>query len=104
LAEQSGCSNKQRAIPARMPVREQVDTGGKNMLIDVTQNVGPTGRASAGSVLDVGGKKNHGSVAPGTKSAPRWCPPGLSRTQKRRVQRLRTMEMTEKMEEEERDR
>uniref|UniRef100_A0A804R3E7 Uncharacterized protein n=1 Tax=Zea mays TaxID=4577 RepID=A0A804R3E7_MAIZE len=57
-----------------------------------------------GSVLDVGGKKNHGSVAPGTKPAPRWCPPGLSRTQKRRVQRLRTMEMTEKMEEEERDR
>jgi hypothetical protein len=104
LAEQSGCSNKQRAIPARMPVREQVDRGGKNMLIDVTQNVGPTGRASAGSVLDVGGKKNHGSVAPSTKPAPRWCPPGLSRTQKRRVQRLRTMEMTEKMEEEERDR
>jgi hypothetical protein len=57
-----------------------------------------------GSVLDVGGKKNHCSVAPGTKPAPRWCPPGLSRTQKRRVQRLRTMEMTEKMEEEERDR
>uniref|UniRef100_A0A804RKJ7 Uncharacterized protein n=1 Tax=Zea mays TaxID=4577 RepID=A0A804RKJ7_MAIZE len=104
LVEQSGCSNKQRAIPARVPVREQVDTGGKNMLIDVTQNVGPAGRASAGSVLDVGGKKNHGSVAPGTKPAPRWCPPGLSRTQKRRVQRLRTMEMTEKMKEEERDR
>ena len=74
------------------------------MLIDVTQNVGPTGRASAGSVLDVGGKKNHGSVAPGTKPAPRWCPPGLSCTQKRCVQRLRTMEMTEKMKEEERDR
>jgi hypothetical protein len=55
------------------------------MLIDVTQNVGPAGRASAGSVLDVGGKKNHGSVAPSTKPAPRWCPPGLSRTQKRRV-------------------
>jgi hypothetical protein len=29
LAEQSGCSNKQRAIPARMSVREQVDTGEK---------------------------------------------------------------------------
>jgi hypothetical protein len=103
LAEQSGCSNKQRAIPARVPVREQVDTGEKNMLIDVTQNVDPAGRASADSVLD-GGARNHGSVAPGTKPAPRWCPPRLSRTQKCRVQRLRTMEMTEKMKEEERDR
>jgi|UniRef100_A0A804U6P0 hypothetical protein len=104
LAEQSGCSNKQRAIPARVPVREQVDAGEENMLIGVAQNVGSAGRASASSVLDVGGKRNHGSVVPGTKPAPRWCPPGLSRTQKHRVQRLRTMEMIEKIKEEERDR
>lgn len=74
------------------------------MLIGVAQNAGPVSQASAGGVLDARGRKNHGSVAPGTKPAPRWCPPGLSRTQKRRVQRLRTMEMTEKMKEEERDR
>jgi hypothetical protein len=29
LAEQSGCNNKQRAMPARVPVKEQVDTCGK---------------------------------------------------------------------------
>jgi hypothetical protein len=57
----------------------------KNVLIGVAQNVGPVGRASAGSVLDVRGRKNNGSIAPGTKPAPRWCPPRLSRTQKRRV-------------------
>jgi hypothetical protein len=75
----------------------------KNVLIGVTQKAGPVSRASAGGVLDGRGRKNHGSVAPGTKTATRWCPPGLSCTQKRCVQRLRTMEMTEKMKEEERD-
>jgi hypothetical protein len=33
------------------------------------------------------------SVAPGTKSRPRWCPTGLTHTQKRRVQRLRVLEI-----------
>ena len=74
------------------------------MLIGVAQNAGPVSRASIGGVLDGRGRKNRGSVAPGTKPTPRWCPPRLSRTQKRHVQRLRTIEMTEKMKEEERDR
>jgi hypothetical protein len=55
------------------------------VLIGVAQNAGPVSRASAGGVLDVRGRKNHGSVAPDTKPVPRWCPPGLSHTQKRRV-------------------
>jgi hypothetical protein len=35
------------------------------------------------------------SVAPGTKPRPRWCPTGLTHTQKRRVQRLRASEIKE---------
>jgi hypothetical protein len=37
------------------------------------------------------------SVAPGTKPGPRWCPTGLSHTQKRRVQRLRTLAIREEI-------
>ena len=33
------------------------------------------------------------SLAPGTKPGPRWCPSGLTPTQKRRVQRLRAVEI-----------
>jgi hypothetical protein len=35
------------------------------------------------------------SVAPGTKRGPRWCPSGLTPTQKRWVQRLRASEVRE---------
>jgi hypothetical protein len=35
------------------------------------------------------------SVTPGTKPGPRWCPTGLTHTQKRRVQRLRASEIKE---------
>jgi hypothetical protein len=34
---------------------------------------------------------------------PRWCPPGLTRTQKRKLQRLRLAEMREKEREKQRD-
>jgi hypothetical protein len=37
------------------------------------------------------------SVAPGTKPASQWCPTGLTRTQKRRVQRLRALEINEQI-------
>uniref|UniRef100_A0A0A9AL91 Uncharacterized protein n=1 Tax=Arundo donax TaxID=35708 RepID=A0A0A9AL91_ARUDO len=36
--------------------------------------------------------------------APCWCPDGLNRTQKRRVQHFRSLEKVEKEKEEERDR
>ena len=54
-AEQPGCSNKQTT---RMPVREWIDAGEKNVLIGIAQNVGPASRASAGSVLDVRAKNS----------------------------------------------
>jgi hypothetical protein len=41
------------------------------------------------------------SVAPDTKPGPRWCPIGLSHTQKRRVQRLRALEIKEEITEKE---
>ena len=37
------------------------------------------------------------SVAPGTKPKLRWCPTGLIHTQKRRVQRLRALEIREEL-------
>jgi hypothetical protein len=37
------------------------------------------------------------SVAQGTKSEPHWCPTGLTHTQKRRVQRLRALEIKEEI-------
>ena len=37
------------------------------------------------------------SVALGTKPGPRWCPTGLSHTQKRRVQRLQVLEIKEEI-------
>jgi hypothetical protein len=39
----------------------------------------------------------------GTKSAPRWCPTGLTKTQHRRVQKLRAQEKQEKKQETKRD-
>ena len=43
------------------------------------------------------------SVAPGTKPEPRWCPTGLTHTQKRRVQRLRALEIKKEIAEEKQD-
>jgi hypothetical protein len=37
------------------------------------------------------------SVTSGTKPGPQWCPAGLTHTQKRRVQRLRALEIMEKI-------
>jgi hypothetical protein len=42
------------------------------------------------------------SMAPGTKPAPRWCLAGLTKTQRRRVQKLRARELEERSREEER--
>jgi len=43
------------------------------------------------------------TVAPGTKPKSQWCPRGLTRTQKRRVQRLRALEIKEEQAEKLRD-
>jgi hypothetical protein len=37
------------------------------------------------------------SVAPGTKPGPRWCPAGITPTQKRWLQRLRASEIQEEI-------
>jgi predicted deacetylase len=43
------------------------------------------------------------SAAPSKRPAPWWCPRGITRTQKHRMQRMRQREMAEKKEDEERD-
>ena len=48
--------------------------------------------------------KKSGYTAPGSKSEAAWCPPQLSRAQKRRVQRLRMQEKLARQDEDERDR
>jgi hypothetical protein len=54
---------------------------------------------------DSGGKKQEGGkgVAPRKRPAPRWCPRGITKTQKRRLQNMHQRELAEKKEEEEQD-
>jgi hypothetical protein len=54
---------------------------------------------------DLWGKKleEGKGAAPSKKSAPRWCPRGITKTQKHRMQKMRQKELTEKKEEEEQD-
>jgi hypothetical protein len=80
-----------------VPIRSQVSASIEGTLINTTQSTSVSSRVSAGSMLDMGDKRNYGSVAPSTKPAPRWCPTGLSCTQKRHVKWLRSMEITENL-------
>jgi hypothetical protein len=42
-------------------------------------------------------------AAPSKRLAPRWCPRGIMKTQKRRLRKMRQRELAEKKEEEEQD-
>ena len=48
-------------------------------------------------------QRREGNIAPGTTPKPRWCPAGLTHTQRRRLQRLRTLKLREEQAEKERD-
>jgi hypothetical protein len=54
---------------------------------------------------DLGGTKSKegNGVAPSQKPAPRWCPRGITRTQRRKLQKMHQKELAEKKEEEQRD-
>jgi hypothetical protein len=54
---------------------------------------------------DSGGKKSKEGKgdAPSKRPAPRWCPRGITKTQKHRLQKMRQRWLAEKKEEEERD-
>jgi hypothetical protein len=54
---------------------------------------------------DSGGRKleEGKGAAPSKRSAPQWCPRGITKTQKCRMQKLHQRELAEKKEEEERD-
>ena len=43
------------------------------------------------------------TTAPGTAPLPRWCPPGLTASQRRRIQRMRTDKLKEEAVEKARD-
>jgi hypothetical protein len=43
------------------------------------------------------------TIAPGTALAPRWCPPGLTASQRMRIQRLRAQKLRDESAEKERD-
>jgi hypothetical protein len=50
-----------------------------------------------------GQKKASRTTAPGMAPAPRWCPPGLTPSQRRRIQQMRAHKMREESVERERD-
>jgi hypothetical protein len=54
---------------------------------------------------DSGGKKPEEGkgAAPGKRPAPWWCPRGITKTQKHRLQKMRQRELAKKKEEEEWD-
>jgi hypothetical protein len=54
---------------------------------------------------DSGGRKPEEvrGAAPSKRPAPQWCPRGITKTQKRRLQKMRERELAERQEEEERD-
>jgi hypothetical protein len=54
---------------------------------------------------DSGGKKPEEGkgVAPSKRTTPRWCPRGITKTQKCRSQKMRQRELADKKEEKERD-
>jgi hypothetical protein len=49
------------------------------------------------------GQSEEKPVVPRTKPQPRWCPVGLTKTQRRRVQKLRAQKVKEKEKEVQRD-
>jgi hypothetical protein len=55
--------------------------------------------------MTAGGKKleEGKGTGPSKRPAPRWCPRGITKTQKRRLQKMRQRELAKKKEEEERD-
>jgi shikimate kinase len=56
-------------------------------------------------IQDSGGKKleEQRGAATSKRTAPRWCPRGITKTQKRRLQKMHQRELAEKKEEEEQD-
>jgi shikimate kinase len=56
-------------------------------------------------IQDSGGKKleERRGAATSKRTAPRWCPRGITKTQKRRLQKMHQRELAEKKEEEEQD-
>jgi hypothetical protein len=94
-------------------MESQVAENSANMESRATTNSANTeSRATKNSVNmenqvmhDSGGKKPEEGkgAAPSKRPAPQWCPRGISKTQKHRLQKMCQRELADKKEEEERD-
>jgi hypothetical protein len=75
-----------------------VEGGGKGPVVLNNQVVTPTQKGSIVNDHEASGSKSHPECF-----LPRWCPPGLTHTQRRKLQRLRLHEKREKELEKKRD-
>jgi hypothetical protein len=84
-----------------------------NIESQVTQNLANTENRVTENLADTKNRVTQGSggrkpeevrgAAPSKRPAPRWCPRGITKTQKYRMQKMCQRELAEKKEEEERD-
>jgi hypothetical protein len=75
-----------------------VEESGKRPVAPSNQVVTPTQKGSAANDHEASGSKSRPECF-----LPRWCPPGLTHTQRRKLQRLRLREKREKELEKKRD-
>jgi hypothetical protein len=67
------------------------EKSGKRPVVSNNQVVTPTQKGSVADDHEASGSKSHPECF-----LPRWCPPGLTHTQRRKLQRLRLREKREK--------
>jgi hypothetical protein len=75
-----------------------VEESGKRPVVPSNPVVTPTQKGSVGNDHEASRSKSHPECF-----LPRWCPPGLTHTQRRKLQRLRLREKREKELEKKRD-
>jgi hypothetical protein len=75
-----------------------VEESGKRLVVPSNQAATPTQKGSVANDHEASGSKPHPECF-----LPRWCPPGLTHTQRRKLQRLRLREKREKELEKKRD-
>jgi hypothetical protein len=74
---------------------------GPEFFVDTKPCMARSGRETHGAMRQPCSTRK--TIKPGTVLEPRWCPPGLTRMQRRWVQKLRAKEIQEKEQEAERD-
>jgi hypothetical protein len=75
-----------------------VEGGGKGPIVSNNQVVTPTQKGSVANDHEASGSKSHPECF-----LPRWCPPGLTHTQRRKLRQLRLCEKRDRELEKKRD-